>query len=109
MHPDEIEEALARSPLFTETCVLGAPAQAGMASGFDEVWAVVVPGPALAAHEELQRAAEDEIARATCELASFKRPTRVAVRFEPLPRTATRKVQKPLVREWLAARAGDGA
>jgi long-chain acyl-CoA synthetase len=111
VHPDEVEEALARSPLFAEVCVLGAPARAGMATGFDEVWAVVVPAPNLAMNEDLRGAALAEVDRATRELARFKRPTRVALRSEPLPRTATGKIQKPLVREWLAARRSgeDGA
>jgi long-chain acyl-CoA synthetase len=107
VHPDEVEEAILRSPLFQEACVVGAPARSGMAAGFDEVCAVVVPGPdmlgaAAGDAAALEAAVHDELARMVEPVASFKRPTRIAVRSEALPRTVTRKVQRPLVREWLA-------
>src|SRR5690606_16628731 len=47
--PDEVQEHLGRSALFAEVCVLAVPTRAGMARGSDEVCAVVVPRPELAA------------------------------------------------------------
>ncbi len=102
VHPDEVEESLIQSPLFQEVCALGLPARSAAARGFDEVCAVVVPSAELRARHEgdaetLRAAVEEEVARACERLATFKRPTRVELRFEALPRTATRKLRRPAV------------
>jgi long-chain acyl-CoA synthetase len=118
--PEEVEAGLA-SPLFAEVCVLGRRAAEGVAAGSEEVWAVVVPSTSLAAQgasleagwcrdlgpgakaspSALQAAAEREVELRGRDLAPFKRPARVIVHRDELPRTSTRKVRRSLVHDWL--------
>jgi long-chain acyl-CoA synthetase len=94
VYPDEVEQVLARSPQFAEVCVLGVPAR----HGNDEVCAIVVP-----AGESDPVNVDAEVARALASVAPFKRPTRVLVRREPLPRTTTRKAKRVLLAAWVEA------
>ncbi|HEU4610965.1 MAG TPA: AMP-binding protein [Kofleriaceae bacterium] len=93
VYPDEVEQVLAQHPAFAEVCVLGVAARRGN----EEVCAVVVP----AADDTLD--AEAEVGRALASLAAFKRPTRVVVRREPIPRTTTRKAKRAELAAWLSA------
>jgi long-chain acyl-CoA synthetase len=93
VYPDEVEQVLAQHPAFAEVCVLGVAAR----HGNEEVCAVVVPPPGA------EPDAEAEVARALASLASFKRPTRVVVRREPIPRTTTRKAKRVALAAWVAA------
>jgi long-chain acyl-CoA synthetase len=92
VYPDEVEQLLAQHPAFTEVCVLGVAAR----HGNDEVCAVVVPPSG----GEVD--AEAEVAHALASLAAFKRPTRVVVRREPIPRTTTRKAKRVALAAWIA-------
>jgi long-chain acyl-CoA synthetase len=94
VYPDEVEQVLARLPQFAEVCVLGVPAR----HGNDEVCAIVVPA---GDHDVIN--ADAEVARAVASVAAFKRPTRVLVRREPLPRTTTRKAKRVLLAAWVEA------
>jgi long-chain acyl-CoA synthetase len=91
VYPDEVEAVLAASPRFAEVCVLGVRAR----QGHDEVCAVVVPTVDDAVDPEA------EIARMLSDVASFKRPTRVVVRTEPIPRTTTRKAKRAALAAWI--------
>jgi long-chain acyl-CoA synthetase len=91
VYPDEVETVLAASPRFAEVCVLGMPAR----QGHDEVCAVVVP-----ANDETVDP-EAEIALMLADVAAFKRPTRVVVRTEPIPRTTTRKAKRAVLAAWI--------
>jgi long-chain acyl-CoA synthetase len=100
VHPDEVEEVLSQSPLFAEVCVLGAPSSARG----DEVCAVVVPASELLRSQRgagLEAAVQAEAKRVLQNVAPFKRPTRVLVRQEALPKTATRKLKRPQVLAWI--------
>ncbi len=99
VQPEEVEEALAACPDFIEFCVLGVVAREGLCKGFEEVCAVVVP----AGDSGGQLAAASAIDRAVASLSPHKRPSRVVLHQGPLPRTASRKVRRPLLAEWLAA------
>jgi long-chain acyl-CoA synthetase len=93
VYPDEVEQVLAASPDFADVCVLGIKAR----QGHDEVCAVVVPATAPAADDD----PESEIARMLSGVAAFKRPTRVVVRREPIPRTTTRKAKRAALATWI--------
>ncbi|MBZ0232241.1 MAG: AMP-binding protein [Deltaproteobacteria bacterium] len=97
VHPDEVEAVLAASPRFAEVCVLGMPAR----QGHDEVCAVVVPAPAADDASDATVDPEAEIARMLADVAAFKRPTRVVVRREPIPRTTTRKAKRAALAAWI--------
>src|SRR4029453_1514969 len=49
VHPEEVEEALAKASTIKELCIVGAIAGDGLKSGTEEVCAVVVPSDQLAA------------------------------------------------------------
>ena len=106
VHPDAVEEALFVSPLVAEGAVLGAPSPRD--PGAQEVVAVIVPAPVLAAKDSEAQldAARQALGDAGERLARFERPTRVVLHPGPLPRTATGKVQRPALGAWLSAGAG---
>lgn len=100
VYPDEVEQVLERHPAFAEVCVLGVPSR----TGNEEVCAVVVPAAPGAALD-----AEAEVGRALAGLAAFKRPTRVVVRYEPIPRTTTRKAKRAALAAWITAHEREAA
>jgi 2-furoate---CoA ligase len=89
IHPVEVEEVLARHPLVADVAVVGEP---------DEKWgervvAFVVPRPGALSAEAL-----DRHCRAAPDLASFKRPRRIAFVTE-IPKTASGKILRRLLRD----------
>jgi fatty-acyl-CoA synthase len=89
VYPAEIESVLLGEPGVAECAVFGVP---------DDRWgetgrALVVPKPGAT----LEAAALRERCREV--LASYKVPARIEIRAEPLPRTASGKVQKFKLRE----------
>ena len=95
VYPAEVESVLLGFAGIEECAVVGVP---------DERWgalvvAVLVPGAGAA----LDVAAVDAHLRAR--LAGYKVPRRIEVAADPLPRTASGKVQRHLVRSRLAERA----
>ena len=98
VQPEEVESALAGSDELAEACVLDWRATGGRWAGTEQVGAVVVPSPALAAaHPDpasLQEAVEDEVRRCTAGLAAYKRPVTVWVHTGELPRTPKRSVRR---------------
>lgn len=105
VHPEEVEACLSKSLMFKEVCVLGRKSTEGKKEGTEEVVAVIVPSDShknktleLAA---LEKELESEVSRMAQDLAQYKRPTKVFLHVEELPKTATRKIKRPLVREWL--------
>ncbi len=99
IHPEEIEEHLARSRILEDVAVVGVPESAEDAG--EVVTAVVVPGEALAGlgERELEKRCLREVRELTAELSDWKRPRRVMVRREPLPKTHTMKVRRKILLE----------
>jgi long-chain acyl-CoA synthetase len=102
VQPEEVEELLAESLDFKEVCVLATPSKSALAEGFDEVCTIVVPADHVTGDDAtiagLMRA---EVQRLSVRVAQFKRPTRVLVRKDALPRTTTRKITRRPLREWV--------
>jgi len=106
--PEEVERALARASTIKEACVIGRPATP--AERMEQVCAVAVPADSLAARwEESPQAVEQliaqEVEHLTRELAPYKRPSRLYIHPGELPKTALRKICRPLVHLWLDERA----
>lgn len=105
VNPEEVEAVIAGSQLIKEVCVIGRLSRDGLQRGSEEVCAVIVPSESLVRRAEKSSAIEDEIAeeinRLVANLAPFKRPSKLFIRFEDLPKTSTRKVKRALVAEWL--------
>ncbi|HEY9869239.1 MAG TPA: AMP-binding protein, partial [Candidatus Obscuribacterales bacterium] len=106
VHPEEVEEVLSRAPSAKEVCVVGATCRDGLKAGTEEVCAVVVPAdeivaPGSSTSAELERRVKAEFEPLLADLAPYKRPTRLIVRRDPLPRTPTLKVKRQLVASWV--------
>jgi benzoate-CoA ligase len=90
--PSEVEERLLEYPAVAEAVVVGVPD----ADGLDKPIACVVPMPgAHVEEEELIRFSRDG-------LAAFKRP-RAVIEFVELPKTATGKIRRNVLREQAAS------
>lgn len=111
VYPEEVEKALAASPMFTGVCVVGVkrphPSIKGKMS--EQVCAVVVPQTRYW-HEmdrtALQALCEQEIQKLCRDLSSYKRPTEIILQQEELPKTRTGKVKAALVQQSLVAQSG---
>jgi len=89
VHPVEIEEVLARHPHVRDVAVVGLP---------DERWGERVVAFVVPADAGLTADALDRHCRASDDLANFKRPRRI-VFVESIPRTASGKILRRLLRE----------
>ncbi len=105
VHPEEVEIALSQSDAIKEICVLGKKSKVGAKEGTEEVVAVIVPSDLLKRKAEtLEKVTEkigEEIKRLGQNLATYKRPSRIFIHPDELPKTATRKIKRPLVLKWL--------
>ncbi|MBI4231027.1 MAG: AMP-binding protein [Planctomycetes bacterium] len=100
IYPEEIESALAASPLFAELCVVGRP----VADAQERIAAVLVPGEAMAAVPASERPGKvrAEVDRLCAQLAPYKRVQEIFLKSDPLPKTPTMKVRRPEILRWLA-------
>lgn len=106
VNPEEVEEVLSKASTVKEICIVGAIANDGLKSGTEEVCAVVVPSDELLAEgsnrqEHVETAIQKEFAELLQAIAPFKRPSRLLIREEPLPKTPTCKIQRQLVSRWI--------
>ncbi len=111
IYPEEVEEELARSGLFSAVCVIGKKAP----RGGEEVFAVIVldavaldPGSGLA-EEERHRAVRAEIDRLSAGLSGYKRVSDFIIwPGETLPRTTTLKFKREEIKAALRRMASYG-
>jgi long-chain acyl-CoA synthetase len=104
VHPEEVEQALASTEAVKEACVLGMRKR----EGGEEVVAVVKADAAWAARQppdEIAAKLAAEVDRAVAALSPYKRPGRLVISEDELPKTASRKIRRDAVREWLRARS----
>ena len=101
--PEEVEAVLEGDSNFAEVCVFGAIRTSGAKDGTEEIMTVVVPTEEIMQKypndEELESFVTQEVKNLSVQLAPYKRPVNIVVRKEPLPRTATRKVKRNVVKE----------
>ena len=94
VYPAEVEAALSSHPQVGEAAVIGVA---------DARWGAVVTALVVPARNEVPTTEQlTEHLRST--LAGYKVPRRFGFASEPLPRTASGKLQRHLVREWLSER-----
>jgi RND superfamily putative drug exporter len=106
IQPEEIEPVLFANSLIAEGCVVGHMSGSGLLGDTEQLCAVVVAsdvgGQANTRDSaKLVEQVRDAVRDNARQLAGFKRPTRVLVRFEELPKTATRKIRRNMVRAWV--------
>ena len=90
----EIEQALDSHPAVLESAVVGAP---------DELWGEI-PVAFVTLQEGAEVAPDELVDYVRSRLARFKAPKRIE--FGPLPKTATGKIQKFVLREQVRAVSG---
>ncbi|HZD53519.1 MAG TPA: AMP-binding protein, partial [Woeseiaceae bacterium] len=100
VQPEELEALLFDHPDIREGCIIGMPATRGIEQGSEEVCAIAVASDSavsrFAGHlEQLEPALRSIVRQRALGLPAFKRPTRIIVCSDPLPRTSTRKVRRP--------------
>ena len=104
--PEEVEAVLEKSDKFAEICVFGSAREGGAKDGTEDIALVVVPAEHLKAEyqgAELEKVLKDEVKRLSKQLAPYKRPINITILNQPLPRTATRKIQRGKVKELIEA------
>jgi long-chain acyl-CoA synthetase len=111
VQPEELEAVLFQHPFIAEGCVVGRTNDVGLTKDTEEVCAIAVATEAAieycATHaQNLGEYIRQLIEQQALSVAPCKRPTRIYLRSEPLPRTATRKVRRPEVCRWIS---GQGA
>ena len=107
VQPEEVEDALFRHPLIQEGCVIGTIADRGLLAGSEEVCAIAVASKDAVMQfadrmAELRKEVRNVIEQQAKCLSPCKRPTRIVLRCEPLPRTSSRKVRRQNLREWIS-------
>lgn len=102
--PEEVEAVLEKSTYFSEVCVIGMSRTFGMKDGTEEITAVIVPDAEICAKydwDTVEKLVKTEVKKLSLYLTAYKRPVNIIVRREPLPRTATRKVKRKEVKEFV--------
>ena len=100
--PEEVEAVLEKSDKFAEICVFGMEREGGAKDGTEDIALAIVPAEHLKTElqgTELEKVLKDEVKRLSKQLAPYKRPINITILNQPLPRTATRKVQRRKVKE----------
>lgn len=99
VHPEEVEDVLSKGNLIKEICVLGRTSTDGLKEGTEEVCAVVVPKDLAHGKESEVLNEIDFLAK---NLASYKRPSKIFIRNEELPKTSTNKFKRKEIEEWVS-------
>lgn len=89
--PEEVESVLEKSDLIKEVCVVGTVKKGGQKDGTECVTALIVPKDEVKDNETLIR---KEVSELSQQLAPYKRPIRIIIHKEDLPRTATSKIKR---------------
>ncbi len=107
--PEEIESVLEQSKNFAEVCVAGMKRTFGEKDGCEEIAAIIVPKADFAANfddfEKLEMEISSEVKHLCTQLAPYKRPIKIIVRKENLPRTTTNKLKRLEIKELICAQA----
>jgi long-chain acyl-CoA synthetase len=109
---EEVEEAVSSSLIIKECCVVGHKVHGGLMHGGEEICIVVVPGDELIEDmagfsEELEERLNQEVDKCAKALTGYKRPTRILVSVDELPKTSTRKIKRMLVSRWVNTQLGE--
>ncbi|MBM3253129.1 MAG: AMP-binding protein [Candidatus Omnitrophica bacterium] len=101
VHPEEVEEQLAKSLYIKEVCVLGRIAQSGIRKGTEEVYAVIAPDYEYVKSKNLpiddtnvKKLISSEITHFSQGLADYKRVLDFEIWKEEFPRTCSRKIKR---------------
>lgn len=108
--PDEVESLMKISDNIKEILIVGALEKSGTLKGTEAVCAVVVPTEELMKKADLmviREIVEKEIRKNAETLAAYKKPSRVYLSFQELPKTNTRKNKRTLIKRMIEEGAFD--
>lgn len=104
--PEEVENVLSESTNFQEVCVLGMKRSGGEKDGTEEILTVIVPTQELSdkyeSDADLEQAIRKEVKELSKKLASYKRPVKIIIKREGLPKTTTNKIKRGVIRELIS-------
>ncbi|MDX2041879.1 MAG: AMP-binding protein [Acidobacteriota bacterium] len=104
IYPEEVELHYQQIPYVKEMCVLGLAGDNGY-SGSERLHAIIVPDFDYLRQQRIVNSKEvirESIEEYSASLPKYKRVLSYELRTEPLPRTASKKIQRFLVAEQLA-------
>lgn len=102
--PDEVESLMQISDNIKEIIIVGAQEQDGPLKGTESVCAIVVPTEELlkkADVAEIREILVKEIRKNAEKIAPYKRPSRIYLSLEELPKTNTRKNKRTLMKRMI--------
>ena len=102
--PDEVESLMQISDNIKEIIIVGAQEQDGPLKGTESVCAIVVPTDELLKLADItviRDILEKEIRKNAEKIAPYKRPSRIYLSFEELPKTNTRKNKRTLMKRMI--------
>jgi long-chain acyl-CoA synthetase len=95
IHPEEIEDILAPSPLVADACLMGGPKHRGLTLIIHpDAEGAGLPADVAANREALRAAVHREVSERLAGVARYKRPSQLVISPEPLPRTLLGKVKR---------------
>lgn len=102
--PDEVESIMQISDNIKEIIIVGAQEKSGLLQSTESVCAVVVPADELVKRSDepaIRELVEKEIRRCAEKIAAYKRPSRIFLSYQELPKTNTRKNKRMLIRRMI--------
>ncbi len=102
--PDEVENIMQISVNIKEIIIVGAMELSGPLKNTESVCAVVVPSDELMkASDEatIRELVEKEVRKCAEKIAAYKRPSRIYLSYQELPKTSTRKNKRTLIKRMI--------
>lgn len=108
--PDEVENIMQISVNIKEIIIVGALELNGPLKNTESVCAVVVPSDELIKSSDestIRELVEKEIRKSAEKIAAYKRPSRIFLSYQELPKTSTRKNKRTLIKRMIEEGAFD--
>ncbi len=105
--PEEVEKALDGSQFMKEFCVIATTKKSGSKKGTEEVTVVAVPDDETKEkydEKTVESLITSEIKKRCLKLCEYKRPTNIVVVKDELPKTATQKIKRKEIVEFINSR-----
>lgn len=102
--PDEVESIMPVSGNIKEIIIVGAKEKSGPLRNTEAVCAVVVPSDELVKRSDeamIRELLEKEVRKSAEKIAAYKRPSRIFLSYQELPKTNTRKNKRTLIKRMI--------
>lgn len=102
--PDEVESIMPVSANIKEIIIVGAQEKDGPLQNTESVCAVVVPSDELVKKSDesmIRELLEKEVRKSVEKIAAYKRPSKIFLSYQELPKTNTRKNKRTLIKRMI--------